>query len=48
MCSHTRLKLRLLSVLPNLRATSQGRNVMLSFDDDISGIEISSYRDIIG
>ena len=35
---HTsRLKLRLLSVIPNLRATSQGRNVMLSFDDDISG-----------
>ena len=33
---HTsRLKLSLLSVLPNLRATSQGRNMMLSFDDDI-------------
>ena len=33
---HTsRLKLRLLSVIPNLRATTQGRNVMLSFDDDI-------------
>ena len=33
---HTsRLKLRLLSVIPNLRATTQGRNVMFSFDDDI-------------
>ena len=31
---HTsRLKLRLLSVIPNLRATTQGRNMMLSFDD---------------
>ena len=35
---HTsRLNLKLLSVLPNLRATSQGRNVMLSFDVDIGG-----------
>ena len=35
---HTsRLKLRLLAVLPNLKATSQGKNVMLSFDDDIGG-----------
>ena len=35
---HTsRLKLRLLAVLPNLKATSQGKNVMLSFDDNISG-----------
>ena len=35
---HTsRLKFRLLSVLPNLKATSQGKNVMLSFDDDIGG-----------
>ena len=30
----SRLKLRLLFVIPNLRATSQGRNVILSFDDD--------------
>ena len=37
-CVHTsRLKIRLLSVIPNLRATSQGRNVLISFDDDISG-----------
>ena len=37
VCVHTsRLKLRLFSVIPNLRATSQGRNVMLSFDDDDS------------
>ena len=35
-CIHTsRLKLRLLSVFPDLRAHLQGRNVMLSFDDDI-------------
>ena len=35
---HTsRLKLRLLSVIPNLKATIQGKNVMLSFDDDIGG-----------
>ena len=35
---HTsRLKLRLLAVLPNLKATSQGKNIMLSFDDDIGG-----------
>ena len=33
---HTsRLKLRLLSVFPDLRAHLQGRNVMLLFDDDI-------------
>ena len=30
-------QVRLLSVIPNLRATSQSRNVMLSFDDDIGG-----------
>lgn len=35
---HTsRLKLRLLSVFPDLRAHLHGRNVMLSFDDDICG-----------
>ena len=35
---HTsRLKLRLLSVFPDLTAHLQGRNVMLSFDDDIGG-----------
>ena len=33
---HTsKLKLRLLSVFPDLRAHMQGRNVMLSFNDDI-------------
>ena len=33
---HTsRLKLRLHSVIPNLKAISQGINVMLSCDDDI-------------
>ena len=31
----SRLKLRLLSVFPDLRAHLQGRNVMLSLDDDI-------------
>ncbi len=35
---HTsRLKLRLLSVFPDLRAHLQGRKVMLTFDDDIGG-----------
>ena len=35
---HTsRLKLRLLSVFPDLRAHLQGRNMMLSFYDDIGG-----------
>ena len=35
---HTsRLKLRLLSVFPDVTAHLQGRNVMLSFDDDIGG-----------
>ena len=33
---HTsQLKLRLLSVIPNLRATSQGRNMKLSFEDHL-------------
>jgi len=33
---HTsRLKLRLLSVLPNLKATMQGKNVVLSFEDNV-------------
>ena len=35
---HTsRLKIGLLSVIPNFRAASPGRNVLISFDDDISG-----------
>ena len=35
---HTsRLKVRLLSVFPDLRAHLQGRSMMLSFDDDIGG-----------
>ena len=35
-CVHTsRLKIRLLSAFPDLRAYLQGRNVMLTFDDDI-------------
>ena len=29
-------KIRLLSAFPDLRACLQGRNVMLTFDDDIS------------
>ena len=34
---HTsRLKNRLLSVIPDLKACSQGRDVILSFDEDIS------------
>ena len=38
-CVHTsRLKLGLLAVLPNLKATSQGKNFMLSSDDDIGGV----------
>ena len=41
---HTsRLKLRLLSVFPDLRAHLQGRNVMLSFDDDIGGALQKAY-----
>ena len=31
----SRLKLRLLSVLPNLKAIMQGKNVVLTFEDDI-------------
>lgn len=48
---HTsRLKLKLLSVIPNLRATTQGRNVMFSFDVDIGGAlqkacDYDSYSD---
>jgi len=34
-CTHTsKLKLRMLSVLSNLKATMQGKNVVLSFEDD--------------
>ena len=33
---HTsRLKLRMLSVLPNLKGTMQGKNFVLSFEDDV-------------
>ena len=32
----SRLKTRLLSVVPDLKACSQGRDVILSFDEDIS------------
>ena len=35
---HTsRLNLRLLSMISNLRATSQGSNMMVSFEDDLGG-----------
>ena len=33
----SRLKLRLLAVLPDLRANLKGRSVILSFDDEIGG-----------
>ena len=33
----SKLKLRMLSVLPNLKATMQGKNFVLSFEDDIGG-----------
>ena len=46
-CVHTsRLKLRLLSVFPDLRAYLQRRNVMLSFSDDIGdALKKACYHD---
>ena len=42
----TRLKKRLLSALPDLRAHSQGRDIILSFEKDIGpALMVASYHD---